>query len=176
MELSRGHIVIASACLIAGCIVGAGLRGCGVTSGGVSPASPITIHDTLVIHDTVRITKHTKAREVVRYDTIWLPLDTCGLIPVELPVTQYEYRDTFTTDSSRIELGVQFSGYKAQIDGIDLRSRYSVQPRTIEKKKGWGQFVGVGVGAGYGVSVAGGHVYAAPTVGVSVVYGWGWHW
>ena len=68
------------------------------------------------------------------------------------------------------------SGWHAQIDGIDLKSQYTIQPRTIEKKKGWGQFIGVGIGVGYGASVVGGRVYAAPEVGVHVTYGWGYHW
>ena len=91
----------------------------------------------------------------------------------------YEYRDTFQTDTSRIELGIRYEGYKAKIDGIDLQYRFESQPRIIEKKKGWGQFVGIGVG--YGASFVGNGsgatiVHAAPEIGVHITYGWGYHW
>ena len=174
--------------MVAGIVLGAGSRSC--SSKPAEPAlRPETIHDTVTVHDTLRIKEHTKPKEVVRRDTIWLPLDTPlgtsldtgSLIPVELPITRSEYRDTFMTDSSRIELGVRFSGWHAQIDGTNLKSQYTIQPRTIEKKKGWGQFIGVGIGVGYGASFVGNGsgatiVHAAPEIGVHITYGWGYHW
>lgn len=194
MELNKGHIFFGAACLIAGIVLGAGFRSC--SSKPAEPAMPPkVIHDTVTVHDTLRIKEHTKPKEVLRHDTIWLPDTTSKTTSSTtkdttskdadfalVPITQYEYRDTFTTDSSRIELGVRFSGWHAQIDSIDLNSQYTIQPRTIEKKKGWGQFVGFGVGIGYGVSFtknqysAGTVVNAAPEIGVHLVYGWGYHW
>lgn len=178
---------------MAGIVLGAGLRSC--SSKPAEPAlRPEVIHDTVTVHDTLRIKEHTKPKEVLRHDTIWLPDTTSKTTSSTtkdttskdtdftlVPITQYEYRDTFTTDSSRIELGVLFSGWHAQIDGIDLKSQYTIQPRTIEKKKGWGQFIGVGIGVGYGASfVVNGsgsaNVYAAPEIGVHITYGWGYHW
>ena len=176
-------MIFGAACLIAGIVLGAGFRSCSGKPAEPRPADPAVIHDTVTVHDTAYIAKKTKPKEVVRHDTLWLPAvaenattDTMNADFALVPITQYEYRDTFTTDSSRIELGVQFSGYKAQIDGIDLRSQYTVQPRTIMKKKGWGQFIGVGIGVGYGASVVGHTVYAAPEIGVHVVYGFGYTW
>ena len=175
MKLNKSHISIGAVCLLAGIVLGAGFRSC--SSKPAEPAlRPEVIHDTVTIHDTAYIAKKTKPKEIVRHDTLWLPLDTSSLIPVDLPITQSEYRDTFTTDSSRIELGVRISGWHAQIDGIDLKSQYTIQPRTIEKKKGWGQFIGVGIGVGYGASVVGQTVYAAPEIGMHITYGWGYHW
>ena len=74
-----------------------------------------------------------------------------------------------------------FSGWHTQIDGIDLKSQYTIQPRTIVKKKGWGQFIGIGIGVGYGASFVGNGsgatiVHAAPEIGVHITYGWGYHW
>lgn len=183
MILDRGHIIFGAVCLVAGIVLGAGFRSC--SSKPSEPAlRPETIHDTVTVHDTLRIKEHTKPKEVLRHDTIWLPLDTPlgtsldtgSLIPVDLPIIRSEYRDTFTTDSSRIELGVRISGWHAQIDGIDIKSQYTIQPRTIVKKKGWGQFLGLGIGLGYGAAVVNGSVYAGPEVGVHVTYGWGYHW
>lgn len=154
------------------------------------PVEPVVLHDTLKITDTLRITEHTKPCYVTRWDTIWVPVpsnasksddSTCNShvtdsIAVEIPITQYQYRDTFVTDTSNIELGIAFSGYDAKIDSIDLQYRFEVAPRVVEKKNGWGQFFGVGVGAGYGINVVSGKVVAGPEVSVHLTYGWGYHW
>ena len=179
MEINKSHIPFVVACFVAGIVLGAGFRSC--SSKPAEPAlRPDTIHDTVTVHDTLRIKEHTKPKEVLRHDTIWLPLDTPldtgSLIPVDLPITQSEYRDTLTTDSSRIELGVRFSGWHAQIDGIDLKSQYTIQPRTIVKKRGWGWSCHIGPYVGYGASVIDNRVYAAPSAGVCVSVGWGYHW
>ena len=188
MELNKGHMIFGAVCLVAGIVLGAGLRSCTVKT--PEAPDPIIIRDTIKAEDPADIAAHTKPKYILKHDTLWLPKpetpcdstdSVCDgkvtdSIPVDIPITCYEYRDTFKTDSSRIELGVRFSGWHAQIDGIDLKSQYTIQPRTIEKKKGWGQFIGVGIGVGYGASVVGQTVYAAPEVGVHITYGWGYHW
>lgn len=173
MTLEKGHIYFGAACLIAGIVLCAGFRSCGKPTKPV-PAEPVIIHDTICIRDTIKIAAKTRIISTTVRDTL-IVRDTDTIV-VTLPLETKEYRDTFTTDTSRIELGVRFSGYKAKIEGIDLTSQYTIQPRTIVKKKGWGQFVGVGIGVGYGASVVGQTVYAAPEVGVHITYGWGYHW
>lgn len=195
MELNKGHVAFSVACFVAGAIIGAGLRNCSVKPSN-PPADPVVIHDTVEVSSKADIDAHTKQKYVIKHDTLWLPKpeihcdstdSVCDRrmidsIPVDIPITNYEYRDTFTTDSSRVELGVRFSGWHAQIDGIDIKSQYTVQPRTIMKKKGWGQFVGIGIGVGYGASFVGNPsgvgsvVYAVPEIGVHITYGWGYHW
>lgn len=189
MILKKEHMYFGAACLIAGIVLGAGFRSCKRDAKPV-PAAPSIIHDTLIIRDSSQINAHTRPKYVIRHDTIWLPTPispsnneelfcnphVTDSVAVEIPVMQYEYRDTFITDTSRIELGVQFSGYDARIDNIDLQYRFEVEPRTIIKKKGWGQFIGVGIGVGYGASVVNQRVYAAPEVGIHITYGWGYHW
>lgn len=183
MKLEKGHIYFGVACMIIGVLLGAGFHSCG-NGTKPEPTVPTVIHDTVTVKDTVRIAGKTKTLYVTKWDTLRIEShvtdslsDTClcdGYVTV--PIECKEYRDTFTTDSSRIELGVQFSGYEAKIDNIDLQYRFDVKPRTIVKKKGWGQFIGIGIGAGYGVSVINQQVYAAPEVGVHITYGWGYHW
>lgn len=176
MELKKEHIYFGVACLLAGAILGAGLRSCTIRK--QPPAAPAVIHDTITINDTVRLAGKTKIKYitpteeefVIEHDTV---RDT---VRVPVPIEHKEYRDTFCTDSSRIELGVQFSGYKANIDNVDLQYHFEVEPRTIVKRKGWGQFIGVGIGVGYGASVVGQTVYAAPEIGLHITYGWGYHW
>jgi len=171
MEVNKSHIITAAVSLAIGLIAGLLLRGCGHDE----PApEPIVLSDTITITDTFRIAGKTK----IEYKTLWdtLVVRDTDTIAVTIPIEHKEYRDTFVTDSSRIELGVRFQGYKAKIDSIDLQYRFEVEPRTIVKKKGFGQFVGVGVGVGYGASVVEQRVYAAPQVGVTFVYGFGYHW
>ena len=170
MGVNKSHIGIGAVCLLAGIVLGFFLKGCKPSS----PAEPIVIHDTISVTDTLHIAGHTKTLYVTKWDTIEVR-DT-DTIKIEIPIEHREYRDTFVTDSSRIELGVYFEGYKAKIDSIDLNYRFEVQPQVQVKKKGWGQFVGIGVGGGYGASIVGQTVYAAPQIGVSIVYGFGYHW
>ena len=172
MTLTKGDIALSVVCVLAGILLGAGFRSCSQTK--QPQVEPIVIHDTVCLYDTVRIAAKTRLICTTRTDTL-IVRDT-DTIQVSLPLEHKEYRDTFTTDSSRIELGVRFSGWHAQIDGIDLKSQYTIQPRTIEKKKGWGQFLGLGIGLGYGAAVVNGSVYTGPEVGVHVTYGWGYHW
>lgn len=194
MVLNKTYIAFAAACFIVGALIGAGLRGCAIKT--PKAPDPIIIRDTIEVDNPADIAEHTKPKYVIKHDTLWLPkpVSTCDStdslcdgrvtdsIPVDIPITCYEYRDTFKTDSSRIELGVQFSGYDARIDNVDLQYQFNIQSRTIVKKKGWGQFFGIGVGAGYGVSFVGNPhgsgtvVNAAPEIGVHIVYGWGYHW
>lgn len=188
MELNKGHIAFAVACFVSGCIIGAGIKSCSTPN---QPKSdPVVIHDTIEVSNPSYIEAHSKTKYVIKRDTIWLPRPVSPFdsvdslcdgrvidsIPVDIPIMAYEYRDTFHTDTSRIELGIRYEGYKAKIYGIDLKSQYTMQPRTIEKKKGWGQFIGIGIGVGYGASAVGKSVYAAPEIGVHITYGWGYHW
>lgn len=186
MHLNRGHIIFICFCFIVGVILGAGMRSCSQQP----KVYPVIIHDTIKVSNPADIAAHSKPKYVTKYDTLWLPLpvNPCDSvdslcdgrvtdsIPVDIPIMAYEYRDTFQTDTSRIELGIRYEGYKAKIDGIDLQYRFESQSRIIEKKKGWGQFIGVGVGIGYGASVIGRQVYAAPEVGLHITYGWGYRW
>lgn len=156
-------------CLIGGVIIGASFRGCSKPQ----PTEPIVLHDTLTIRDTLRIAGKTKTVYVSLTDTM-IVRDT-DTIRIEIPIEHKEYRDTFETDSSRIELGVHYQGYKAKIDSIDLKSRYTIQPSVVEKKRGFAWCVMPSVQVGYGVAF-GSPVVAAPYVGIGVSVGWGYTW
>lgn len=189
MELNKGHIAFSVACFVAGAIIGAGLRSCSVKPSN-PPANPVVIYDTVEVSSPADINAHTKPKYVIKHDTLWLPKPVSPFdsvdslcdgrvtdsIPVDIPIMAYEYRDTFQTDTSRIELGIRYEGYKAKIDGIDLQYRFESHPRIIEKKKGWGWSVHIGPYVGYGVTVIDNRVYAAPSAGLSVSVGWGYNW
>lgn len=144
---------------------------------------PNTKEKGVVRKDITKLPKVEDEAVVSHSDSADLPADTSKMVEVEVPIMAYEYRDTFQTDTSRIELGIRYEGYKAKIDGIDLNYRFETQPRIIEKKKkGWGQFIGIGIGVGYGASFVGNPsgvgtiVHAAPEIGVHITYGLGYHW
>ena len=140
------------------------------------PVEPVVIHDTISIHDTAYIASKTKVIEVIRWDTIReYEYDTLTQYAV-VPIEQKEYRDTFATDSSRTELAVRFSGYHAQIDSVGLIQEWTIQPRVVEKKKGWGWVVAPSIQVGYGVAIGRSAVIAAPYVGVGVSVGFGYSW
>ncbi|MBO4691064.1 MAG: hypothetical protein J5621_09365 [Paludibacteraceae bacterium] len=175
---------------IGGIAVGAIAMFCLNKCSGVEPAEPIIIHDSIDVHDTAYIAEHTEPLYVIRHDTMWIPAPaspsqsdstlcdgrvTKDSIAVDIPITAYEYKDTFATDTSSIALAVRYSGYNAKIDSVGLQYRFEVQPNVVHDKKGWGQFVGVGVGVGYGLGCQQ-PLRFEPYVGVHVVYGFGYHW
>lgn len=169
----KSHIVTGVVCLAVGVALAIGIRSC---TSIPQPTDPIVIHDTISVTDTLRIAGKTKTLYV--RDTILVcannaPTDTTKIDT--LVYAQKEYRDTFTTDSSRTELAVRFSGYNAKIDSIGLTQEWTIQPRVVEKKNGWGWCVMPSVQVGYGVAF-GSPIIAAPYIGVGVSVGWGYHW
>ena len=175
MEVNKSHIITAAVSLAIGLIAGLLLRGCGHEE----PApEPKVVSDTIFITDTFRIAGKTKTIYETEWDTLFeVKHDTLrDTIRLTLPIEHKEYRDTFTTDSSRIELGVRYQGYKAKIDSIDLQYRFEVEPRMYEKKRDWRWAVTPSIQVGYGASIVGQQVYAAPYVGVGVSVGFGYTW
>lgn len=152
----------------------------------VQPVEPIVIHDSISVPDTAALAAHTKPKYIVKWDTLYMPKDSSFVSEdscshkdttpyVAIPITAYEYKDTFVTDTSSIELAVAFSGYNARIDSIGINYRFEVEPRVIREKKGFGWCVMPSVQVGYGVAF-GSQVVAAPYIGVGVAVGWGYHW
>lgn len=180
MEVNKSHIGIGAVCLVAGIVLGFFLKGC-TNSEFPNDLQPIVLHDTISVHDTAYIAKHTKPKEVVRWDTLYLPAvaenaitDTTDADYALVPITQSEYRDTFATDSTRAEIAVLFSGYNAKIDSVGLTYEATIQPKVYVKKKGWKFFVGPAIQVGYGAGLNGNQVIASPYVGVGVSLGWGY--
>ena len=175
---------IGAVCLLAGIVLGFFLKGCS-NSEKPNNSKPIVLTDTIRVHDTLSIKEHTKPRDVVRYDTIWLQKDTTNSTTKDttkedaeyalVPITQSEYRDTFATDSTRAEVAVLFSGYNARIDSIGINYQATIQPVVYEKKRGWAWCVMPSVQVGYGVAF-GNQVITAPYVGVGVSVGFGYTW
>lgn len=194
MQLNWSHIGVGIVCFLAGIALGYIIRGC-VPEQPTAP-EPIVIHDTIKQTDTLRLRAKTKTIEVIRYDTIWMRVDSAENAHTTtdsnhcvdttkmgtnadfalIPITQSEYRDTFLTDTSRAEVGVLFSGYNARIDSIGINYQLTSNNRVERKKSGFGWVVAPSIQVGYGLGLNGNIVTASPYVGIGVSIGWGYHW
>lgn len=194
MQLNWSHIGVGIVCFLAGIALGYIIRGC-VPEQPTAP-EPIVIHDTIKQTDTLRLREKTKTIEVVRYDTIWMRedsaenahtttdsnhfVDTTKMVDSTnadfalVPITQSEYRDTFLTDTSRVEVGVLFSGYNARIDSIGINYQVTAQPLVYEKESGWGWNYTLGFYAGYGATLVNGQIALAPEIGFGFSIGIGY--
>jgi hypothetical protein len=140
---------------------------------------PIIQHDTIV-RDSIQIQEKVKWKYRTKYDTTLLVFrDTVhDTILIEIPIDHYQYRDSGSTDSTKYNLGINYSGFKPTLDSVWFN--YSYTPKTIVKTKrnGWGQYVGVGlqVGVGPSINARDGTFVTGPYIGVGVTYGFGYHW
>ena len=138
----------------------------------------ITVHDTTVITKE-EIKEKEKIKRVVEYDTFLITeRDTIrDTFYVSLPIEHKQYRDTFTTDTSRTILDIKYSGYKSSLDGVYVHSSFTQKERIKVKHTGFGQFVGVGLQVGYGASInpIDKTFNPGPYIGVGIAYGWGYH-
>lgn len=137
----------------------------------------IELRDTICIKDTM-IKYKTKEVEVVKYDTIEIrEKDT---IKIPIPISRYTYKDTIRTDTSRTEIRIDFEGYNAKIDSIQLFQEFHPSIEILapkEKKVNFGQCVVVGVHVGYGVGFQPNRQYGfEPYIGVGITYGFGINW
>jgi len=173
MQVTCKHIIAFIVCIIAGILIGLLYKGCS----NEPTQEPQPIHDTIVRVDSVIVPK-TRIKYVTKTDTaILIRTETkTDTIVIELPVEHKEYADSIVTDSARIAWNVQYSGYRAKIDTFALDYTIQPQAQVIEKKNGWGSFVGVGVGIGGGIGYVDGKIQPTPHAGIHIVYGWGYHW
>ena len=113
------------------------------------------------IHDTIPQIKYEK---IIAYkkDTLkivdTIPGDTVKIL-AEIPVTQKEYSDDSTYTA-------WVSGYKPNLDSIDIYKKTVYIDHTITKTKRQKFVVGPQVGVGYDVK----NKNFAPTIGVGITY------
>lgn len=133
----------------------------------------IIISDTItnVVYDTTFLE---------RYKTVKLPVDTTvyyiadtltrvDSIFVEVPISVYELDTVFKTDTTRLDLFIQNSGYDVTLDTLSYKFTYTPTPPVIKKKRHrFGFFVGPAVGVGYDYL----NNKPIPTVGIGIGVGW----
>ena len=129
----------------------------------------IIITDTIskVVYDTVFI-KEYKTVKLPITDTIVIDSVKIDSIFVEVPISVYQLDTTFTTDTTRLDLFVQNSGYDVKLDSLYYKFEYQPTPPVIKKKRHrFGFFVGPAVGVGYDYL----NNKPVPTVGIGVGIG-----
>lgn len=141
----------------------------------------VEVRDTIQI-EKERIVEHTRPVYVTKYDTIVQHIerrdsivDTIS-VPVEIPITHYEYRDTIKNDSSTCNLLIKYSGYRTSIDTIGINYHLTREIPVNQRKRVFGQAVGIGVSAGYGLHYSNAAFIPGPYIGISVNYTIGYVW
>ena len=89
----------------------------------------------LHIHDTLN---QTIIRDSLRIDSVF----------VEIPISKYQLDTTFTTDTTRLNIRIQNSGYDVKLDSLSYYFEYTPTPKTNYFREHF-KF-GVGAGLGYG--------------------------
>lgn len=180
METNKKHLIVYS---ILGVLIalffGITIHQCSNPKVKYVTPPPERIHDT-IIRDSIQIQEKVKWKYVTKYDTaIYIQHDTfLDTIYVQLPINHYQYRDTGGTDSSKYNIGINYSGYRASLDSVWFNYSYTPQTIVQTKRNGWGQYIGIGVQVGIGSSINARDktFVTGPYVGVGVTYGFGYHW
>ena len=129
----------------------------------------IVITDTIskVVFDTVFI-KEYKTVKFPTTDTIVIDSVRIDSIFVEVPISVYKLDTTFCTDTTRLDLFVQNSGYSVTLDTLTYKFTYQPTPPVIKKKRHrFGFYVGPAVGVGYDWTTG----KTLPSVGIGVGVG-----
>lgn len=130
----------------------------------------IVIIDTIskVVYDTIYI-KEYKTVKLPVTDTLYLDSVKIDSIFVEVPISIYKLDTTFVTDTTRLDLSIQNSGYDVTLDTISYKFTYQPAPPVIKKKRHrFGFYVGPAVGVGYDFTTG----KVLPSVGVGIGIGW----
>lgn len=135
----------------------------------VPPQKTIIISDTItqVIYDTVYIKEYKTVKFPIT-DTLYIDSVKIDSIFVEVPISVYQLDTTFTTDTTRLDLFIQNSGYDVKLDSLYYRLQYTPTPPKLPKKKHrFGFYVGPSVGVGYDWTTG----KTLPSVGVGIGVG-----
>ena len=115
-------------------------------------SQPVIIADTLtqVIYDTVFI-NHFETVKLPVVDTLILINDSIRIdsVFVEVPISVYKFDNTFTTDTTFLNIRIQNSGYDVKLDSLSYYFEYTPTPKKSNFFKDHFRF-GLGIGTGYG--------------------------
>ena len=113
----------------------------------------IIISDTItnIIYDTVYF-DHFVTKKLQLTDTLYRDSVRIDSVFVQVPISVYKLDTTFTTDSTRLDLFIQNSGFDVKLDSLYYRFEYRQAPPVVPKKNYFKEHFrfGVGVSAGYG--------------------------
>lgn len=131
--------------------------------------------DTIKI-DSIQIKEIEKIKWKTNFDTIVkYKTDTViDSILVEIPIYQHTFDSTIVKNDIITNLNIGYSGFKSQIDYINLDSKIknTETTTTVVKKKRINQGLNIGLGIGYGFVPNGNNQFLLkPYVGINVNYG-----
>lgn len=112
----------------------------------------ITVHDTTYIPQE-RIVEKTTTKYVTLVDTflVTVPGDT---VYIDIPIEHKEYRDTIKTDSTSVDLKINYHGWNSDIDSIRLNYTFNSEREVIVKEpKRFGWSICAGPYIGYGINL-----------------------
>lgn len=129
----------------------------------------LIISDTItqVLYDTVYI-NHYKTVKLPIIDTLYIDSVKIDSIFVQMPISVYKLDTTFCTDTTRLDLHIQNSGYDVKLDSLYYKLEYRQAPIKLPKKKHrFGFYIGPAVGLGYDWTTG----KVLPSVGVGIGIG-----
>ena len=113
----------------------------------------IIVSDTLtnIVYDTVYLERY-KTVKLQLTDTLIKDSLIIDSVFVEIPISVYKLDTTFCTDSTRLDLFIQNSGYDVKLDSLYYRLEYRQTQPVVPKKNYFKDHFrfGVGFSAGYG--------------------------
>lgn len=130
----------------------------------------IIISDTIskVVYDTIYIKEHKTVKLPVT-DTLYIDSVKIDSIFVEVPISTYKLDTVFKSDTTRLDLFIQNSGYEVKLDSLYYRLEYQPTPPKLPKKRHrFGIYIGPAVGVSYDWTTG----KVLPSVGVGVGIGW----
>ena len=136
----------------------------------VPPQKTIIVTDTLtnIVYDTVYLERYKTVKFSVT-DTLYIDSVKIDSVFVQIPISIYQLDTVFQTDTTRLNLFIQNSGYDVKLDTLYYQLQYTPTPLKLPKKRHrFGIYVGPAVGISYDYKTG----KTLPSVGVGIGVGW----
>lgn len=106
----------------------------------------VPVHDTVKV-DSIRIEQNTKIKYITTVDTFYIVQKQDTIYLKDFPIEYKTYKDTISTDSTSAELKINYHGFSAGIDDVNLIYSYNNKKEIVpEKKKSISPFIMLEVG------------------------------
>lgn len=129
----------------------------------------IILSDTItqILYDTIYIKEYKTVKLPVK-DTLYIDSVKIDSIFVEVPISVFKLDTVFQTDSTRLDLHIQNSGYSVTLDTLFYKFEYTTPLKLPKKKRHrFGFYIGPAVGVGYDWRTG----KTLPSVGVGIGIG-----
>jgi hypothetical protein len=118
-------------------------------------SQPVILTDTItnVVYDTVFLVNYKTLKLPTTDTTVYHITDTMtrvDSIEVEVPISKYELDTTFSTDTTKLNIRIQNSGYAVTLDSLSYKFEYTPTHQKTNFFRDHFRF-GLCAGAGYGL-------------------------